>query len=169
MIDEPRVGSMFSGFGGLDQAVTDVFGGRVVWHCETDPAACAVLAHHHPDVPNLGDVSLVDWSTVPPVDVLAAGFPCQDISPAGKGAGIGGARSGLWRHIVDAVRHLRPAFLVLENSAVIRVRGLDRVTADLAGVGYDARWTSLRASDVGAAHQRHRWFCLAYPAHPDGR
>lgn len=163
----PRIGSLFSGYGGLDQAAIDVLGGHVVWHSEIDPAAVTILAHHYPDVPNLGDIARVDWATVAPVDVITAGFPCQDISLAGKGEGIEGARSGLWSHVVKAVRVLRPRLLYLENVASIRFRGLDRVAADLAGLGYDARWTCVRASDIGAAHQRRRWFCVAHPANPD--
>lgn len=164
----PRIGSTFSGYGGLDLAVTDVLGGDVVWHCEQDPAASAVLAHHWPAVPNLGDITAVDWSAVEPVDILTGGFPCQDISFAGQGAGIEGARSGLWRYLADAIRVLRPRLVVLENVAAVLVRGLDRVQSDLAGLGYDVRWTCLRASDVGAPHRRRRWFAVAYPADSAG-
>lgn len=158
-----RIGSTFSGYGGLDLATMSVFGGLVAWHCENDPAASAVLAHYWPGVPNLGDITAVDWSTVEPVDILTGGFPCQDISSAGRRAGIEGTRSGLWRYLADAVRVLRPRVVVLENVSAVLVRGLDRVLADLAGVGYDVRWTCLRASDVGAPHRRNRWFAIAFP------
>lgn len=162
------IGSMFSGYGGLDLAVQAVIPGDVVWHCETDPAAVQVLAHHWPGVSNLGDVTTIDWDSVSPVDILTAGFPCQDISFAGRGAGIEGARSGLWRHVADAVRVLRPRLVVLENVAALVVRGLDRVLTDLAGVGYDVRWTCVRASDVDAPHRRRRWFAVAYPSDAAG-
>lgn len=159
-----RIGSTFSGFGGLDRAVLDVLGGEVVWHCEQDPAASAVLAHHWPAALNLGDITAVDWREVEPVDIFTGGWPCQDISFAGKGAGIEGARSGLWRYLAVAIRVLRPRLVVLENVSAVLVRGLDRVLADLAGLGYDVRWTCLRASDVGAPHRRRRWFAVAEDA-----
>lgn len=121
----PRIGSLFSGAGGLDMAVEAVFGGHVIWHSEIDPAASKVLAHYWPDVPNLGDISKVDWATVPPVDVLCGGFPCQDVSAAGKRAGIkDGTRSGLWSVFAEAIDQLRPQFVVIEN-----VRGLLSATA----------------------------------------
>ncbi|MCV7208348.1 DNA cytosine methyltransferase [Mycolicibacterium canariasense] len=116
----PRIGSLFSGAGGLDLAVEHVFGGRTVWQCELDPAAAAVLAYRWPGVPNLGDITAVDWSAVELVDVLCGGFPCQDVSAAGRRAGIqAGTRSGLWAMFADAIAGLRPRYVVIEN-----VRGL---------------------------------------------
>lgn len=116
----PRIGSLFSGYGGLDLGVMDVLGGEVVWHAETDPAACRVLAHRWPGVPNLGDVTAVDWPGVPAVDVMVGGFPCQDVSAAGQRAGMGpSTRSGLWSHMAHAIGVLRPRLVVIEN-----VRGL---------------------------------------------
>jgi len=140
---------------------------RPAWVADPDPGAAAILAHHWPTVPNLGDITAVDWTAVPAIDVLAAGFPCQDLSYAGRGAGIRkGTRSGLWHTIADAVRVLRPRLLVLENvrAIVSRRPGLDVVLGELAAVGFDAEWTCVRASDVGAPHQRWRWFLLAWPA-----
>ncbi|MCP5136069.1 MAG: DNA cytosine methyltransferase [Gammaproteobacteria bacterium] len=95
------------------------------------------------------------------VDQLAAGFPCQDISLAGSGHGIGGARSGLWSEVVRVVDALRPSSVWLENSPAITSRGLDVVLSDLAALGFDAEWLVLTASAVGAPHFRARWFCLA--------
>jgi DNA (cytosine-5)-methyltransferase 1 len=164
------LGSMCTGYGGLDLAAEAVFGTRTVWVADNDPGASLILAHHHPDVPNLGDLTAVDWATVPRVDVVTAGFPCQDLSYAGRGAGIKeGTRSGLWFTIADAVRALRPRLLVLENvrAVIARRPGLDIVLASLADLGFDAEWTCLRASDVGAPHRRERWFLLAWPADPD--
>lgn len=103
-----KIGSMFSGCDGLALAVQMVTLGRVVWHEEIEPHGLKVLEAHWPGVPNLGDVSAIDWAKVERPDVLVGGFPCQDISLAGKGAGIEGERSGLWKCIVDAVRVLRP-------------------------------------------------------------
>lgn len=161
----PRIGSLCSGYGGLDMAVTAVLGGRVAWVADPDPGAAAILAHHHLGVPNLGDITRIDWTTVEPVDILTAGFPCQDISNAGRRAGIEkGTRSGIWSHVVDAIRILRPGRVFLENVSALLVRGLDRVHADLAEIGYDTAWTCLRASDVGAGHRRDRLFILAWPA-----
>ena len=91
-----RIGSLFSGAGGLDMAVEAVFGGTTVWHSEIDKAASKVLAHRWPGVPNLGSITEIDWATVEPVDVLCGGFPCTDVSAAGKRAGMHGTRSGLW-------------------------------------------------------------------------
>ena len=159
-----RIGSLCTGYGGLDLATSAVSGGHLAWTADPDPGAAAVLAHHWPDIPNLGDITRVDWTCVEPVDVLTAGFPCQDISHAGRGAGIRkGTRSGLWHHITHAVRALRPRYLVLENVAAIVARrpGLDVVLTDLARLGLDAEWTCLRASDVGAPHERNRWFLVA--------
>jgi DNA (cytosine-5)-methyltransferase 1 len=159
----PRVGSLCTGYGGLDVAVELVLGGELAWYAETDPHARTVLAARWPGVPNLGDIRAVDWDTVASVDILTAGFPCQDISNAGKRVGIGGEHSSLWTCVADAVRHLRPGFVFVENVAALLRRGLDVVEADLAEIGYDARWLCLRASDIGAAHRRDRLFLLAAP------
>jgi DNA (cytosine-5)-methyltransferase 1 len=166
----PRVGSLCTGYGGLDLAVELVLGGRLAWYAETDPHARTVLAARWPDVADLGDIRTVDWSTVDPVDVLTAGFPCQDISNAGKRAGITGTYSSLWSAVADAVRALHPPYVFVENVAALIRRGFDVVHADLAQIGYDTRWLCLRASDVGAAHRRDRLFLLAAPAgHLDDR
>ncbi len=123
-----RIGSLFSGAGGLDLAAEAVFGGKVVWQSEIDKAASKVLAHRFPDVPNLGDIKGVEWVDVPAVDVLCGGFPCQDVSAAGKRAGIkDGTRSGLWAIFAEAIDQLRPRFVVIEN-----VRGLLSSTAHRA-------------------------------------
>ncbi|MEU2167875.1 DNA cytosine methyltransferase [Micromonospora chersina] len=146
---------------GVVRAAELVLGGRLTWYAETARHARIVLAHHWPHVPNLGDIRTVDWSRVPPVDVLTAGFPCQDISNAGKRAGITGPHSSLWRHITTALRVLRPPLVFVENVAALRRRGLDVVHTDLAALGYDTSWLCLRASDIGAAHRRDRLFLLA--------
>jgi DNA (cytosine-5)-methyltransferase 1 len=158
------IGSMCSGYGGLDMAVQQVLGGEVAWHAELDPDASKVLAHRYPGVPNLGDITAVRWQDALRVDLVCAGFPCQDLSYAGRGEGIQeGNRSGLWHAIADAIGALRPRFVLLENVRAIAVRrpGLDVVLADLARLGFDAEWRCNRASDVGAPHQRWRWFLLA--------
>ncbi|MET8147833.1 DNA cytosine methyltransferase [Actinoplanes sp. NPDC049668] len=159
-----RIGSLCTGFGGLDLAIELVLGGQLAWYAETERHACTVLAHHWPDVANLGDIRTVDWSTVAPVDIITAGFPCQDISNAGKRAGITGVHSSVWTAVATAVRALRPAFVFVENVAALLRRGLDVVHADLATLGYDTSWVCLRASDIGAAHRRDRVFLLAVRA-----
>ncbi|MEU6779312.1 DNA cytosine methyltransferase [Nonomuraea angiospora] len=167
MTGQLTAASMCSGYGGLDMAVAAVLDTRLLWVADNDDAAARVLAHRFPRVPNLGDLTGIDWGTVPAPDVLTAGFPCQDLSYAGRGAGIKeGTRSGLWHTIATAVATLRPRLLVLENVRAIVTRrpGLDVVLADLASLGFDANWTCLPACDVGAAHERWRWFCLAWPA-----
>lgn len=145
-------------------AVELVLGGQLTWYAETDRCARTVCAHHWPGVPNLGDIRTVDWTRVEPVDVLTAGFPCQDISNAGKRTGITGEHSSLWSAVADAVRVLRPPLVFVENVAALLRRGFDVVEADLAAIGYDTSWLCLRASDIGAAHRRDRLFLLAAPA-----
>ncbi|QGN50962.1 DNA cytosine methyltransferase [Micromonospora sp. WMMC415] len=156
-----RIGSLCTGYGGLDLAVELVLGGDLAWYAEVDRHARTVLTHRWPGVPNLGDIRTVDWTTVEPVEVLTAGFPCQDISNAGKRAGITGPHSSLWRHITQALCILRPPLVFVENVAALRRRGLDVVHADLAALGYDTSWLCIRASDIGAPHRRDRLFLLA--------
>jgi DNA (cytosine-5)-methyltransferase 1 len=158
------IGSLCTGYGGLDLAVRAVLGGQLAWVADNDPACTRLLQTRFPRVPNLGDITTVDWATVRPVDVITAGFPCVDTSNAGKRAGIHGPRSGVWRDVAAAVRVLRPRFVFVENVAALRARGLDTVLADLHQGGYDATWLCLRAADVDAAHRRDRLFLLATPA-----
>ena len=164
-----RLGSLCTGYGGLDLGVRAVLGGELVFTADPDRHIRAVLAARFPGVPNLGDITAVDFTTLAaqhPVDVLTAGFPCQDISGIGRRAGIQeGNRSGLWFDVARAVRALRPRLLVVENVAAIRYpgRGLDVVLGELAQAGYDAWWRCLRAADVGAPHYRERLFLLARP------
>ncbi|WP_294181292.1 DNA cytosine methyltransferase [uncultured Schumannella sp.] len=119
--DHPlRVGSLFSGYGGLDLAVEHALGAETVWFSENNEHVARVFAHHWPDIPNLGDITSIDWRDVPPVDVLCGGFPCQDVSTAGKRTGLApGTRSGLWSHMAEAIDALQPQLVVIEN-----VRGL---------------------------------------------
>ena len=166
-----RAGSLCTGYGGLDLAAAAVLGARLAWCAESDRHAAAVLAARYPGVPNLGDITALDWAAVPPVDLITAGWPCQDISYSGPGTGIKeGTRSGLWLTIAAGLRHLRPRYVFLENVAALRTRGLGKVLADLAALGYDTQWTCLRAADAGACHRRDRIFILAgLPAGRAGR
>lgn len=112
-----RIGSLFSGYGGLDLAVEHVFNARTVWFSELNEPVARVFARHWLDAPNLGDITTIDWSHVEPVDILIGGFPCQDVSTVGKRAGIApGTRSGLWAHMAAAVDALQPEWVVIENA-----------------------------------------------------
>lgn len=155
-----RYGSLFSGAGGLDLAIEEVFGAECAWQCEYDAAASKVLAAHWPAVPNLHDVTTIDWSTVEPVDIMCGGYPCQPFSAAGQRKGTDDERH-LWPYFAEAIRRVRPRYVVLENVAGHRSMGFDSVLGDLASLGYDAQWCSIRASDVGAPHRRERLFVLA--------
>ena len=115
-----RIGSLFSGYGGLDLAVEHVFNAKSVWFSELNAPVARVFSHHWPEAPNLGDITAIDWSHVEPVDILIGGFPCQDVSTVGKRAGLApGTRSGLWAHMAAAIDALQPERVVIEN-----VRGL---------------------------------------------
>ncbi|MER5862218.1 DNA cytosine methyltransferase [Kitasatospora sp. NPDC002040] len=154
-----------AGYGGLGRAVESLTGERVRYVAEIDPYAALILATRYPHAPNIGDITQYDWSKLRgQVDIITAGFPCQDISNAGKRVGIRGARSGIWENVAESVRVLRPRYVFLENVSAIRTRGLSVVLGDLAEIGYDAKWTCFRASGTGAAHVRDRWFCIATPA-----
>jgi DNA (cytosine-5)-methyltransferase 1 len=138
-------------------------GMRVRWQVEIDPYCQRVLAKHWPHVQRYGDIQSVDWGTVEPVDVLCGGFPCQDISLAGTGAGLAGERSGLWFEYAKAIDALTPRYVIIENVAALRSRGLDQVLGSLAALGYDAEWHVLSACQFGAPHTRERLFVVAYP------
>lgn len=154
-----------AGYGGLGMAVEALTGHKIAYVAEVDKGASAVLAHRFPNAPNIGDITTYNWSQLEGlVDIITAGFPCQDISNAGKREGISGGRSKIWKNVAESIRILRPRLVFLENVSAIRGRGLWRVLADLSQIGYDTRWVCIRASDVGASHPRDRWFLLARPA-----
>ena len=182
------IGSLFSGYGGLDLGVQMALdSGELAWVSDIEPGPKAILKHHNPNVENLGDVTQVDWAQVESVDVIAGGSPCQDLSVAGVRAGMKpGTRSGLWESMFNAVRTIRPHLVVWENvlgalsanafslmeqregrlgngAGRPVLRALGRVLGDLASIGYDAQWASLRASDVGACHRRARVFVVGFP------
>lgn len=180
-----RSGELFAGVGGLGMAVDEVFGSRPAWFAEFDEAPSKVLAHHYPDVPNFGDVTKI--TDPPKVNILAGGFPCQDVSLAGRRRGLkAGTRSGLWSEFARLIDTIRPEWVVIENVRGLlsadatgdvepcpwclgnngeqhALRALGAVLGDLADLGFDAEWTGLRAADVGAPHGRFRVFILAWP------
>lgn len=163
---------MCSGYEGLAAGVQMRFGGRLAWVADSDPGAALILAHRFPGVPNLGDIRAVDWASVEPVDILAAGFPCQPVSAAGKRKGIEDER-WLFDDICEAIGRMgaRPRLLVFENVAgLLSANGGDamaRVVPGLAALGYVGRYRLVRASDAGAPHRRERWFCAAWLAAAD--
>lgn len=155
-----RIISMFAGIGGFDLGLERTGGFKTIAVAEVDPYASQVLALRFPDAVNLGDVTKAEY---PDADVICAGFPCQDISYAGAGAGLAGARSGLFWEVVRAIGVVRPQYVILENVAALLSRGLDVVLKALAEVGYDAEWHCIPASAVGAPHRRDRIWIIAYP------
>ncbi|MFA0844392.1 DNA cytosine methyltransferase [Streptomyces rochei] len=187
-----RIASFCSGFGGLEMAVQAAFGGETVFHADPDPGASKILAHHWPGVPNLGDITALDWAQVAaehgPIDLAAMGFPCQDLSLAGLGNGLRpGTRSGLWLHCAAGIQALNPRFVVIENvrgllSAPAHsdlepcpwcvgdrgdepvLRALGAVLGDLADLGFDAEWIGLPASHpaIRAPHERWRELIFAW-------
>lgn len=155
------VGSLFSGIGGIDLGLERA-GMRVIWQSEIDPYACRVLAKHWPTVPNLGDITSIDWSTVERPDVICGGYPCQPFSLASVRRGENDPRH-LWPHMLGAIRHLRPRYALMENVTGHLSLGFGRVLGDLAEIGFDAEWDCIPAAAVGAPHLRDRIFLVAYP------
>ena len=198
-----RIGSLFTGTGALDLAVMDVYGGEVVWHSQYEPPdkngkedknqyAAKILERHWPGVPNLGDITKVDWQAVldeyGPVDVLTGGFPCQDVSSAGRRVGlVPDSRSGLWTHMARAIAILQPRLVIIETVEGLLsapaasdmepctdcvgdrhteplLRACGAVLGDLASLGLDAEWGRFGADEVGAPHRRRRIIIYAWPA-----
>lgn len=187
---EIRIGSLCSGYEGIGLAVQALIGGTVAWVADNEPASAATLESRLPGVPNLGDITLTDFSAIEQVNILTAGFPCQDVSCAGARAGLGeGTRTGVWTHVARCIQQQRPDLVLLENVRGLTsaradcdleycegcmgdrpdriLRALGAVLADLASFGYDALWKNIRASDIGAPHRRERIFILATPSSPD--
>src|ERR1017187_10487877 len=124
-------GSLCTGYGGLDAEVGEQLGGELAWVADNDPGAAKILAHHYPSVPNLGDITTIDWAAVSPVDVLVGGYPCQPFSDAGPRKGTDDERH-IWPYFATAIRVLRPRLVVLENVRGHLGRGFEVVLADLA-------------------------------------
>ena len=152
----------FSGIGGFSLAARWLGGIETVQFVEREPFCHRILAKHWPTVPIHDDICTFQ---PPPgsADIVCGGFPCQDISQAGKGAGLAGKRSGLFYELLRVVRLVGPRYIVLENVAAITHRGMEDVLGALAEAGYDAEWACIPAAAVGACHQRDRWWCVAYP------
>lgn len=157
-----KVLDLFSGIGGFSLGLHRAGGYETVRFCEMKPHARAVLEKNFPGIPCHDDVTTMEFREGE-ADVITAGFPCQDLSFAGIGAGLAGARSGLYREVIRAVRVVRPLRAVLENVAALLSRGLGTVLGDLAEIGYDAEWHCIPASAVGAPHRRDRIWIVAHP------
>jgi DNA (cytosine-5)-methyltransferase 1 len=154
---------LFSGIGGFSLGFE-----RAGWHtigfCEIEPSCQLVLAKHWPNTPIISDIRNLNATSAPDsVDIICGGFPCQDISVAGKKAGITGSRSGLWKEYARLINELKPRYAIIENVANLRSSGLVTVLTDLWQIGYDAEWHCVPASALGAPHRRDRIWIIAYP------
>jgi DNA (cytosine-5)-methyltransferase 1 len=164
---EMRVLELFAGIGGFSVGLERAGGFKPVAFCEIDKHARKVLQKNWPGVTIYEDVKEVTYGrlkadgNVP--DVITGGFPCQDISTAGRGAGLAGERSGLWFEFARIIKEVRPRWVIAENVSALRSRGLDQVLRSLAEIGYDAEWHCIPASAVGAPHRRDRIWIVAYP------
>jgi DNA (cytosine-5)-methyltransferase 1 len=153
---------LFSGIGGFSLGLERA-GFKTVAFCEVDKKCQAVLKKHWPDVPVFDDVSNLKGKDIEEtIDVICGGFPCQDISLAGKGAGLAGKRSGLWSEFHRLIKEIRPKYAIIENVSALRSRGLDQVLRALSEIGYDAEWHCITAASVGAPHRRDRIWIVAY-------
>ena len=161
-----KIGSVFSGIGGfelgLERAIPN---SQTIWQCEQDKYCRSILQQHWPDAKMYDDITKMDTAEVERPHILCGGFPCQDISVAGKGGGIHGKKSGLYWHLYALISRFRPSIVVLENVPAISFRGAREVLGSLAQIGYDAEWTTISARQFGAPHLRKRWFCIAYSYH----
>ena len=155
-------GSLFSGIGGIDLGF-EWAGIETRWQVEIDDYCQQLLSIRFPHTKKFTDIRKVGSHNLEKVDIISGGFPCQDISVAGKGAGIEGERSGLWTELHRVISELRPRSAFIENVPMLTIRGGTRVISDLAEIGYDAEWQIVGADDVGAWHRRKRIWIVAYP------
>ena len=163
MIEPLKILDTFAGIGGFSYAAHELVGGfETTQFVEIDPFCQKVLKKHFPKVPCHDDIKT--FTAYPgQYDVITGGFPCQDISVAGRREGITNqSRSGLFYELIRVIRLVRPKFVVMENVAAILNNGLDIVLGELSEAGYDAEWAIISASSLGAAHRRSRWWCVAY-------
>lgn len=156
-----KIGSLCTGYGGLDLAVEAHFDAKTVWCAEFDKYASQVIEQRF-NIPNYKDIKTIDWASVEPIDILTAGYPCQPFSHAGYRKGTEDERH-LFPYILEAISILRPKLVILENVRGHLSLGLKEVLQGLAITGYDAKWQVVRASDVGAPHRRERVFIFAQP------
>jgi DNA (cytosine-5)-methyltransferase 1 len=167
-----KTGELFAGIGGLGLGLEATGKFEVAWQVEKDDYAMKILNKHWPDVPKHDDVTTFppkdgDWD----VDLLAGGFPCQDVSVAGNRKGITGERSGLFFEVIRIAKELRPKWILLENvtGLLVRGRGMGSVLGELAEIGYDSEWHCISASACGASHKRDRVFIISTLADTDSK
>lgn len=163
-----RLLDLFSGIGGFSLGLERSGAFKTVAFCEIEPFPQKILAKHWPNVPCYDDIRTLTADRLAAdgiaVDAICGGFPCQDISVAGKGVGLSGENSGLWFEYARIIGELRPQYVIVENVAALLGRGLDRVVGDLASLRFDAEWHCIPASAVGALHRRDRLWIIAYPS-----
>jgi len=157
-----KICSLFSGIGGLELGLEAAGVGETLWQVEQDAFCRSVLARHWPDARRFEDVRTVRAGDIAGAELICGGFPCQDISVAGSGAGLAGERSGLWREFARLIRLVLPRFVIIENVPALTGRGLSEVLCQLARCGYDAEWDTISAAAVGACHRRDRVFIIAW-------
>jgi len=158
-----KIGSLFSGIGGFELGLERAIpGAETIWQVEQNAFCQKVLSKHWPKAKIYNDVKNITADKVEAVDILCGGFPCQDISLAGKGEGLHGKKSGLWWEMLRIISELRPRIVILENVAAILFRGGSKVIGSLTEIGYCTEWTVISARDQGAPHLRRRWFAVAY-------
>ena len=155
-----KIGSLCTGYGGLDLAVEAYFNADTVWCAEIDKYASQVIEQRF-NIPNYGNIKEIDWASLEPIDIITAGYPCQPFSHAGYRKGTDDDRH-IFPYIMEAISILKPRWVILENVRGHLSLGLKEVLEGLTSIGYDARWQVVRASDVGAPHQRARVFIIAY-------
>jgi len=158
---------LFAGIGGFALGLERTGGFKTAAFCEIDEKAQMVLKKNWPNVPVFGDVATLTKEKLDEqgitIDIITGGFPCQDISFAGRGAGLEGKRSGLWFEFARLIKEIQPKYAIIENVSALRSRGLDQVLWSLAEIGYDAEWHCIPAKAIGAPHQRDRIWIIAYP------
>lgn len=152
-------GSLFSGIGGFELGAQWA-GIPTLWSCEIEKFQRDILKRHFPKTKQYEDIRKLRNPGY--VDIISGGFPCQDISLAGKGAGISGSRSGLWNEMCRIIREVRPRYVVAENSPALLIRGFERILCDLSEIGYCAEWKCLSNFQFGFDHLRERVYIIAY-------
>ena len=158
------LGSLFSGIGGLETGLEYTGRFKTEWQSEVDPYCVSVLARNFPKAIQLGDIEDIDENAIKNVDVICGGFPCQDISTAGRGDGLDGSRSGLFFRAMEIVRRVQPTCVVIENVWNLLGKGFDRILWSLSEIGYNAEWQCISAESLGYCHKRERVFIIAYSA-----
>lgn len=152
-------GSLFSGIGGFEEGA-ELSNIETLWNCEFEPFQRKILKKNYPNAKQYNDIRTMGG--VGYVDIISGGFPCQDISVAGKMEGITGERSGLWSEMFRIIREVRPKYSIIENSPALLIRGFEQVLCDLSEIGYNAQWQCISNASFGYPHKRERVYIIAY-------